>query len=85
MKKWLGAVVMALNQTFNALLGGDPDMAVSARAGYARARGSRFGSAVCRVLDWLDPRDGDAPQGDHCDIAIKNHEGGTRRGDQDQG
>lgn len=65
---------MALNQLGNALTGGNPDMTVSARAGYAREHDSKFASSVCTVLDWVDPRDGDAPEGDHCDIAVKNHE-----------
>ena len=72
MKRWLLAVVMALNQLGNAILGGDPDMSVSARVGYARARGSTFAAGTCHVLDWIDPRDGDALRGDHCDVAVDN-------------
>jgi hypothetical protein len=64
---------MALNQLGNALMGGNPDMTVSARAGYAR-HDHKFAAGVCEVLDWVDPRDGDSPDGDHCDIAVKNHE-----------
>lgn len=73
---WLRAVVMALNQLGNALTGGDPDMSVSARAGYAREHGAKLGGGVCHVFDWLDPRDGDSARGDHCDIAMWNHEHG---------
>ena len=76
MMRWLASVVMALNQLGNALLGGNPDMTVSARAGYARAKGAKLGAGVCEVLDLLDPRDGDSPKGDHCDIAVTNHERG---------
>ena len=74
--KWLGAVVMALNQLGNALLGGNPDMSVSARVGFARERGAKLGTGVCHVLDWLDPRDGDASE-DHCDIAVRHHNEGN--------
>ena len=72
MKRWLLGISMAFNQLFSALLGGDPDISVSARAGYARAGGSGTGTVVCQILDWLDPHDGDALKGDHCDIAIIN-------------
>jgi hypothetical protein len=73
MKRWLLAILMALNQGINALSGGNPDETVSSRAGQAREQGSRVGAGLCEVFDWLDPRDGDSPQGDHCDIAIENH------------
>jgi hypothetical protein len=63
---------MAFNQLFNAATGGNPDMSVSARAGYARDKGAKVGTAVCHVLDWLDPRDGDSPKGDHCQIAVQH-------------
>lgn len=65
---------MAFNQLFNTMTGGNPDMSTSARAGYARESGNRGGAFACKVLDWLDPRDGDSPKGDHCDIAMQNHE-----------
>jgi hypothetical protein len=78
LKRWALAVAMAANQLTNALTGGDPDMAVSARAGYARARGSKWGAGTCRVLNWLDPRDGDSPNGDHCTIAVRNHQAYVR-------
>ena len=71
---WLLGLSMALNQLANALFGGDPDMSLSARAGYARAHGAKLGGAVCQLLDWVDPHDGDSPRGDHCEIAIYHHE-----------
>lgn len=76
MRHWLGAVVMALNQLVNALMGGNPDMSVSARAGYAREHGSKVGAGACHLLDWLDPRDGDSAQGDHCEIAVRHDQEG---------
>ena len=72
MKHFLLGISMALNQLVNAVTGGNPDMSVSARAGYARDRGAKVGTAVCHVLDWLDPRDANAPAGDHCFIAVQH-------------
>lgn len=78
-KRWALAIALASNHLVNALIGGDPNMTVSARAGYARDKGSKFAAGTCHVLDWLDPRDGDAPQGDHCDIARENNRSGRRK------
>jgi hypothetical protein len=70
---------MAANQLVNAITGGDPDMAVSARAGYARAHGSKGGARVCRVLEWVDLHPfSDRPGMDHCALAIENHEARMR-------
>jgi len=73
-KRWFFGLTLALNQLGNAILGGDPQMTISARAGFAREKGAKFGAGVCHVLDWLDYRDGDSPNGDHCQIAIVNYE-----------
>jgi hypothetical protein len=73
LKRWLLAMSMALNQLANTILGGDPDMSVSARAGLAREHGARGGRIACHLLDWIDPHDGDRPIGDHCTIAVRNH------------
>ena len=72
LKSFFLGLSMAFNQLFNAATGGNPDMSVSARAGYARDKGAKVGTAVCHILDWLDPHDGDSPKGDHCDIAIQH-------------
>lgn len=64
---------MAANQLVNAITGGDSDESLSSRAARARERGSRVGRVACRVLDVLDPREADRVQGDHCDIALRNH------------
>lgn len=71
---WLRAVIVTLNHLGNVVLGGDSDMTISARAGYAREHGSKISMGVCHVLDWIDYHDGDSPRGDHCDIAVDNHE-----------
>jgi len=67
--RWLLGAAMGANQFLNALAGGDPDMAMSARAGYARERGSRTGRIACRALDVLDFRNAD-----HCAAAVEHHE-----------
>ena len=72
MKHFLLGLSMAFNQLFNAMTGGNPDMSTSARAGYARDKGAKVGAVACHILDWLDPRDGDSPKGDHCDIAVQH-------------
>lgn len=76
MKYFLG-LLMAFNQLGNAILGGNPDMSVSARAGYAREHNSKVGTGACHLFDWIDPRDGDGKEGDHCDIAVRHHKEGN--------
>lgn len=77
MKKWILAVSMAANQFFNALIGGNPQMSTSARAGYAREAGSRGGRVACAVLEAIDfhPFRTDVDRNlDHCQIAVRNYE-----------
>lgn len=81
MTQWLLRIAMALNQLGNTIIGGNPDMAFSARMGYARERGNKGGAVACRILEWIDPHvinDGRPPElkipGDHCGIAMHNHE-----------
>lgn len=74
MKHWLLAVSMAANQLVNALTGGNPQMSVSARAGYAREHGSKGGIVTCRVLEFLDVHPFSHTKEDHCQIAIRNYE-----------
>ena len=50
-KKWVLNVLIAIDQLFNALLGGDPDETISSRLGKAVARGCR--SRLVRFLVWL--------------------------------
>jgi hypothetical protein len=62
---------LAANQLVNAITGGRGDQTVSARAGGARANGSKVGSAVCRVLeaaDFHEERKGE----DHCQKALRH-------------
>lgn len=67
--KWLQVASVVFSQSLNFMTGGDPTMTLSARAAYARQEGSKSAERMCHVLDWVDPRDGDAHRGDHCDIA----------------
>lgn len=80
-RRFLGVVWLAVNQTVNALMGGDAQMTVSARIAYARERGSQFGFKACKVLSALDLRDNDPERGggDHCVNAQDNYEARVRK------
>ncbi len=60
-RRWFGTVLIALDQLFNAVLGGAPDETISSRLGRHRARW--WGRAGCAVLDRLDA--------DHCRKAVQ--------------
>ena len=70
---WIGAIAIAANQLFNAMIGGDPQMSPSARAGLAREHGSKGGAVACKIMDWIDFKDGDGPKGDHCEEAVTTY------------
>lgn len=79
--RYLLNLSMALNQLASAILAGNPHMSTSARAGYARERGSKGGAFVCHLLEAIDPHlinDKRPPEtkipGDHCSIARFNYE-----------
>lgn len=81
MKRYLLALSMAANQLFNALIGGNPQMSTSARAGYAREHGSRGGRIMCSVLEAVDFHPFRKPELsalDHCAIAMLNYESRAR-------
>ena len=67
MKSYGRRVAVAIDQLFNALLGGDEDETISSRAEKARRKGKRWGCVLCRFLDWLDPN--------HCTNSIEPDEG----------
>ena len=67
MKSYGRRVAVAIDQLFNALLGGDEDETISSRAEKARRKGKRWGCVLCRILDWLDK--------DHCTNSIEPDEG----------
>lgn len=81
LKFFLTGLSLAVNQLVNAMTGGAPEMTVSARAGYARERGSKAGTAVCRVLEAMDVHPySNEPGTDHCQFAIRNYEARMRAG-----
>lgn len=60
MKRGPWQILRALDRLANAVLMGDGDQTLSARAGYAAYRGKRWGRVVSRIIDTLS-RDKD-----HC-------------------
>jgi hypothetical protein len=66
-KQWFWNMLVAVDQFFNTLLGGDPDETISSRAGKAKAKGHRWGCILCALLDKL--------QKNHCDMNIESDEG----------
>lgn len=54
--KYLANLAISIDQLANTLLGGDPDMTISARMGRAIRNGRcRLCRPVCWVLDKIDP------------------------------
>jgi len=70
--KWIMSAGVLFSQGMNFVLLGDPSMTLSARTAYARQEGSKTARITCDVFDWIDPRDGDSVEGDHCDIAARS-------------
>ena len=59
-KSYLKRVLIAIDQLFNALFGGNPDMSMSGRIGYRIYKGKAtwIETKICRFLSWLfvDPK-----------------------------
>lgn len=53
MKRYLLNLAIAVDQGWNAFLGGHPDETISSRVGKAALRGGWFALACERVIDWL--------------------------------
>jgi hypothetical protein len=70
-KRYLLSMVLALNQTFNALTGGSPMDTLSYRLAVHRAQGSRAASFGCRVFETFDFHP--SSRVDHCEKAIEDH------------
>lgn len=62
-------VLVSLNQTLNALTGGEADETLSSRWGRARRRGSKAAKVVCAALEKIQPC--------HCASAIERDETGA--------
>lgn len=58
-KRWLLNMLLALDTSINALIGGDPFETISSRAGKSDRK---WACVLCKFLDWLDK--------DHCKKAI---------------
>lgn len=61
---YLFRVAVAGDDLANVAMDGMDGMTISARAGYARAAGKRWGCILCGILDWI--------QRDHCAKAMDN-------------
>ena len=66
LKKGAINMLIATDQWFNTLFGGDPDETISSRAGKRKGT-NRFAKVLCWLLNKLDPG--------HCRDAIEEDEG----------
>ncbi len=81
LKRYLLGLSLSLNVLASAVLGGDPTVTVSARAGHARERGATAGRVVCAILNVLDITvDGQTASGDHCTKAVLHEQERYRLG-----
>lgn len=64
--KYVWNLLIAIDQFFNALFGGDPDETISSRAGKVQHT-SRWAKVLCWFLNKLDR--------DHCKESIEEDEG----------
>jgi hypothetical protein len=60
-------VLIAIDQLFNAILGGYPDETISSRAAKAELRGDKWGCVLCKLLAYVDKN--------HCEKVIERDEG----------
>lgn len=70
MAKWFWNVLIAIDQFFNAVFGGDPDETISSRAHKAKLKGKIWGCALCKFLHWIDEN--------HCPESVEWDEGDGR-------
>ena len=64
--KYIWNVLIAIDQLFNALFGGDPDETISSRAGKRQGK-SKWATGLCWFLNKLDTN--------HCKESIELDEG----------
>jgi hypothetical protein len=62
MKRYIVAILIGIDQLFNAIFGGDPDETISSRWGRTKDN-SKIADAGCEVLDVIDPN--------HCSDSIE--------------
>ena len=65
--KYVWNVLIAFDQFFNALFGGDPDETISSRAGKDQKKGRLWAKWLCWFLNKLDTN--------HCRESIEEDEG----------
>lgn len=73
-KKYFVNIAIALDQTLNAVLGGDPDETISSRLGKCKQKGNKFCIKVCAILTKIWKKFGSKQKG-HCIEAIEADEG----------
>ena len=66
MRKYFWNILIAIDQFFNALFGGDPDETISSRAGKVQHKAT-WAKWLCWALDKIDKK--------HCYEAIEEDEG----------
>ena len=64
MKNYVLNLLIALDQSVNAIFGGYPDETISIHAARDRNKGARWGCVMCKFLDLF--------QKDHCDRTIES-------------
>ena len=64
MKNYVLNLLIALDQSVNAIFGGYPDETISIHAARDRNNGARWGCVMCKFLDLF--------QKDHCDRTIES-------------
>ena len=70
LKRYFWNILIAIDQFFNTVFGGDPDETISSRLGKVIARKSKnswWAKIICKMLDKIDPG--------HCEKSIEEDEG----------
>lgn len=68
-KKYILGILIAEDETGNALIGSNPHYTISQHLAMTRQRGSKIGCYGCKILTWLQNKIFRIP-GDHCTNAI---------------
>lgn len=68
MRRYIINILIAVDQFFNTVLGGDPDETISSRLGkHVAKKDSRFANLICKMLNLIDPN--------HCIKSIEKDRG----------
>lgn len=60
--RWIQNVALGIDETVNAVTGGDGEETISSRAAKAQVAGKKWGCVLCKILDLF--------QKDHCKISL---------------